>query len=66
MTYPKLKPCDRCQSSDDLEINKYEHGWVHVECVVCNYLGPGEGSILQAIRAHNSAATKPPSSPVPA
>ena len=51
MTYPKMKPCPRC--GDDVVVYTYESGWRHVECLKCNYLGPGEGSIAAAIKAHN-------------
>lgn len=57
MTYPKMKPCPICGQADTLEVYKYENGWQHVECDLnaCGYMGPGEGSILQAIRSHNEA-----------
>lgn len=59
-TNQKILPCPRCGSSD-LTVYEYEHGWRHVECNegfnrpghLCGYLGPGEGSVRQAIKAHN-------------
>jgi uncharacterized metal-binding protein (TIGR02443 family) len=53
MTNPKIKPCPNCQSGDGIAVYTYESGWRHVECVKCNYLGPGEGSIKAAIKSHN-------------
>lgn len=52
-TNPKLKPCPECSESDHLAVYTYDNGWRHVECTACNYLGPGEGSIRQAIKSHN-------------
>lgn len=59
MTYPKLKPCRKCGTADDLAVYRYESGTKHVECDGCWYLGPGEGSILAAIRSHNERAVRP-------
>lgn len=58
MTYPKIKPCPKC-GDDDLEVYEYDHGWRHVECDLnaCGYMGPGAGSVLGAIRAHNQCAS---------
>lgn len=57
MTYPKIAACPKCGASgDDLTVYTYESGWRHVECDDCYYLGPGEGNILQALRAHNERA----------
>lgn len=53
MTYPKLKPCPDCKTTDDLEIYTYESGSRRVECDRCFYLGPAGTSILWAIRLHN-------------
>jgi hypothetical protein len=56
-TNPKMKPCPKCKSAEYLAVYKYDSGWCHVECdrPTCNfYLGPGEGSIRQAIKAHNA------------
>ena len=55
MTYPKLADCPKCGNSDNLAVYAYD-SWRHVECVKCNYLGPGEGNITQAIRSHNKHA----------
>lgn len=54
MAYPKIKPCPKCESVEHMDVYTYDRGWRHVECDRCYYLGPGEGSILQAIRAHNA------------
>lgn len=51
MALPKMARC-RC-GNDNLAICKYENGWQHVECDDCFYMGPGEGSKLQAVRSHN-------------
>lgn len=54
MTYPKIKPCPECsRSGEDLDIYTYPSGWKYVECVRCNYRGPGEGTFRDAIRSHN-------------
>lgn len=53
MPYPKMKPCPDCYGSDGLAVYTYDNGWRHVECVECNYLGPGCSSVLSAIRSHN-------------
>lgn len=53
MSYPKMRPCPNCKDSDNLNVFNYD-GWRHVECVKCNYLGPGCGSIADAIRHHNN------------
>lgn len=54
MSYPKMQPCPNCKNDEQLEVYRYDSGWRHVECDKCFYLGPGEGSILQAIRSHNA------------
>lgn len=58
MTYPKMKPCPECGSDRHLAVFAYDNGWRHVECDSddCRYLGPGEGSIRAAIKAHNAKA----------
>ncbi len=53
MAYPKMKPCPECKDTVGLSVFTYDNGWRHVECVKCDYLGPGCGSILSAIRHHN-------------
>ena len=53
-TNPKIKPCPRCGTTDDISVYSYENGWKHVECDKCHYLGPGEGSVRQAIKSHNA------------
>lgn len=55
MGRPKMLPCPKCGRPDLLEVLTYDHGWRHVECTsrLCDYLGPGEGSIREAIKAHN-------------
>lgn len=63
MTNPKMKPCPKCGSADHLDVYTYDNGWCHVECDngfnvradACHYLGPGEGSIRQAIKSHNAS-----------
>lgn len=55
MTYPKIKPCPNC-GDDGVDIYEYESGWKHVECHKCNWLGPGEGRNVQAIRSWNARA----------
>ena len=60
MSYPKIKPCPTCKTSDNVAVWTYELpgtftlGNRYVECVKCDYRGPGEGSILAAIRSHNA------------
>jgi hypothetical protein len=54
MTAPKMKSCPDCGNTA-LACWGYEWGWKHVECDKCNYIGPGEGSVTKAIRAHNAA-----------
>lgn len=49
----KLKPCKNCKTDEGLAIFKYESGCQHVECVRCNYLGPGSGSVAGAAKLHN-------------
>lgn len=56
MSIPKIKPCPQCQNGDYIAVYRYENGWRHVECTKCNYLGPGEGSILAAVIEHNRRA----------
>lgn len=53
MAYPKMKPCPNCKDTDNLHVFNYD-GWRHVECVKCNYLGPGCSSIAHAIRHFNA------------
>lgn len=53
MSYPKMKPCPRCNTGEHLAIYTYENHARHVECDKCHYLGPPEGSIRQAIKSHN-------------
>lgn len=54
MTYPKKLACPKCgEPGDQLTTYAYDNGGRHVECDRCFYLGPGEGSILAAIRSHN-------------
>lgn len=50
MTTP-IEPC-RCGNAD-LAVYRYDNGWRHVECDKCWYLGPGAGSVKQAIKDHN-------------
>lgn len=58
MTDQKLKPCPRCKTDENLHVFKYESGWRHVECVECDYLGPGKGNRRQAIKSHNETYLK--------
>lgn len=51
----KMNPCPKC-GSQDVAVHRYDNGWRHVECDECDYLGPGEGSIADAIMAHNVLA----------
>lgn len=65
MSYPKMKACPRCGSDKHLAVFSYDSGWRHVECTnrFCGnvpYLGPGEGSILAAIRSHNKSVAVNP------
>lgn len=53
MSYQKLKPCPNCETDAHLDVFTYDNGWRHVECLKCNYLGPGEGNIRQAIKSYN-------------
>lgn len=53
MTNPKIRPCPECKTADTIFVYRYDNGWRHVECDKCFYLGPGEGSIRQAIKSHN-------------
>lgn len=50
-TNPKMLPCGRC-GNEAVAVYEYD-GVKHVECDRCHYLGPGEGSIRQAIKSHN-------------
>ena len=53
MSYPKMAQCPNCKSDEGLDVYVYDSGTRHVECNTCFYLGPGEGSIRAAIKAHN-------------
>lgn len=53
MSYQKIKPCPNCRSADGMTVYTYDSGWRHAECMKCQYFGPGEGSIKQAIKSHN-------------
>ncbi|HWX13479.1 MAG TPA: YheV family putative metal-binding protein [Methylocella sp.] len=53
MTNPKIKPCPKCGAPDNLAVYRYDNDTRHVECLDCDYLGPGEGSVRAAIIAHN-------------
>lgn len=53
MTNPKMRPCPKCGATDRLAVYTYPSGWRHVECNACFYLGPGEGTIHEAIKSHN-------------
>lgn len=59
MTNQKMKPCPKCNSTDHLGVYSYDNGWKHVECDKCFYLGPGEGSVRQAIKSHNARVSTP-------
>lgn len=56
MTAPKMKPCPKCGKTENLSVYKYDSGWQYVECDSggCWYRGPGEGSILAAIKSYNA------------
>jgi len=56
-TNPKMKPCPNCGTASAIAVYKYDHGWQHVECDKCDYLGPGCGSQRQAIKAYNERVT---------
>lgn len=58
MTIPKMAPCRTCKTADNLAIYTYDNGWRHVECDRCGYLGPGEGSKIQAVKSHNARAAR--------
>ena len=53
-TNPKIKPCPTCKNDEHLAVYTYDNGWRHVECDKCFYLGPGEGTVRQAIKSHNA------------
>lgn len=57
MAYPKMRPCPNCKDTDNLNVFNYD-GWRHVECVKCNYLGPGCSSFAHAIRHYNAEQDK--------
>ena len=61
MSNQKIRPCPKCQSDERVAVYKYDSGWCHVECNKCFYLGPGEGSIKQAIKSHNERVASTPS-----
>lgn len=54
-TNPKIRPCPQC-GNEAVSVYGYDNGTKHVECDCCHYLGPGEGSIRQAIKSHNARA----------
>lgn len=55
MSYPKMKPCPKCNSDYHLAVYTYDNGSRHVECTMeCGYLGPACTSIRWAIKYHNS------------
>lgn len=54
MTYPKMKPCPKCQG--EVSCWTYESGWSRVECDNCDHISSCEGRRLDAIRVHNVAA----------
>lgn len=54
MTYPKMKPCPKCQG--EVSCWTYESGWSRVECDNCDHISSCEGRKLDAIRVHNVAA----------
>lgn len=56
MAFPKRQPCPNCKTAEHLLTFEYDHGWFHVECDACTYMGPGEGSTTQAIKSHNDRA----------
>lgn len=58
MTPPKSKPCPTCHTDEHLSVYRYDNGTRHVECDRCWYMGPGEGSIRAAIKAHNERIGK--------
>lgn len=60
MTYPKMKPCPKCKSADDIAVCTYESGWSRVECDKCGGIFSCEGRKLDAIRKHNSHAFSHP------
>lgn len=62
-TNPKIAPCPNCKNDENICVYTYESGWRHVECVKCNYLGPGEGSVRQAIKSHNARCNHQQSAP---
>lgn len=57
----KISPCPKCGSADHLAVYAYESAWRYVECDKCHYLGPGAGSVSQAIRSHNERVVTQPS-----
>ena len=61
MTYPKMKPCQKCGAQ--MACYTYESGWSRVECDRCDHISSCEGRKLDAIRAHNAAAITPAERP---
>lgn len=55
MTYPKMKPCPGCGSTN-VFLYTYESGWSRVECNACDTIHSCEGTKLLAIREHNAKA----------
>jgi Zn ribbon nucleic-acid-binding protein len=55
---PRIAACPNCKTDAFIAVYTYDSGWRHVECDKCYYLGPGEGSVLSAIRAHNTKTNR--------
>jgi uncharacterized metal-binding protein (TIGR02443 family) len=62
MTVQNMKPCPKC-GSHDVAVYLYDNGWRHVECYECDYLGPGEGSSIAAVKSHNAQCAAPNAEP---
>lgn len=58
MTNQKIKPCPECKTDEYMGVYTYDSGWRYVECDKCYYLGPGCGSVKEAIKSHNERASQ--------
>lgn len=51
-----IAACPNCKTDEHIAVYEYGAGNHHVECVKCNYLGPGQNSKRAAIKSHNARA----------
>ena len=63
--YPKMLPCPRCGSDENLGVYEYEGGWKRVECSTgwnsrnpCNHFTRSHGRIRDAVDDHNRECQK--------